>query len=60
MTDRERSTKIIKYYLIPLFNRINKTGLKSSIEEFLPGFCIDDFIIKKIKKTLKNPYYKKI
>lgn len=54
MKDREKSKKIIEFYLVPLFNRINKIGLKSSIEEMLPGFYVDDFIIKKIKKSLKK------
>lgn len=54
MTDREKSKKIIESYLIPLFNRINKIGLKSSIEEIIPGFHIDDFVMRKIKKSLKK------
>ena len=53
MSDNKNIDNIIQSFFSPIFNQIKKIGLKSSIEKLIPGFFIDDFILKKIKKSLR-------
>ena len=53
MPDNEKINDIIQSFFSPIFSQIKKIGLKSSIEKIIPGFYIDDFILKKLKRSLR-------
>jgi hypothetical protein len=45
--------EIIKSSLGPFLKQVKEDGIKLSIEKMLPGFSVDDFLISKIKHSLK-------
>ena len=53
MQENEKIEYIIRKSLTPFLEQVKKLGLKSSIEKIFPGFYIDDFILKKIRKSLR-------
>ena len=53
MQETEKIEQIIKKSLTPFLEQVRGLGLKASIEKLFPGFYIDDFVIKKIRKSLR-------
>ena len=53
MQETEKIEQIIKKSLTPFLEQVRSLGLKASIEKLFTGFYIDDFVIKKIRKSLR-------
>ena len=49
----EQNNEVLRRFLVPFFRQMKKLGIKSCIERMMPGFYINDFIIKKVKKSLR-------
>jgi len=53
LSESDKVKEIIKESLVPFLQKVKKNGLKKTIENALPGFCVDKFLIETVKRSLK-------